>query len=312
MADVIGSLEFPFKSHYAELDGRRIHFVDEGFGLPVLLLHGNPTWSFLYRRMIPPLVAAGYRCIAPDLLGFGLSEKPIDESAYSLKTHVRLITLLIEKLKLRGIVIAGHDWGVPILLKYAIEHRRNTRGAIILNTAVRTRAVPLWYQALFRAGALSSFLVRRLDLFRRLVFGFGFYRDPGKSVLRQYKVPHPTAASRAGIAAFPKMLPELSEIDEALAHWDLPLLVLWSKRDRLLRAEEGCRIAERVPLSNFHLVKNACHFLQEDAPEEVVADIITFLQDRVERAEPATMLIHEIMESTRDMRLHRRRVATGK
>lgn len=88
--------EYPFEDKYAEVDGVRIHYVDEGSGPPILMVHGQPTWSYLYRKMIPPLVAGGYRCIAPDLMGFGLSDKPSDESAYSLRRHVELITGLVE------------------------------------------------------------------------------------------------------------------------------------------------------------------------------------------------------------------------
>ncbi len=92
--------QYPFKENYEEIDGVRIHYVDEGSGPPILMVHGQPAWSYLYRKMIPPLVAAGYRCIAPDLMGFGLSDKPTDESVYTLRRHVELVTGLIGKLQL--------------------------------------------------------------------------------------------------------------------------------------------------------------------------------------------------------------------
>ena len=98
-----------FEEHYEVIDGIRLHYVDEGSGPPILLVHGQPTWSYLYRKMIRPLVAAGYRCIAPDLMGFGLSDKPTDESAYTLGRHVELVTGLVEKLQLAGVTIVGQD-----------------------------------------------------------------------------------------------------------------------------------------------------------------------------------------------------------
>jgi len=101
--------EFPFKENYAEVDGIRLHYVDEGTGPPILMVHGQPTWSYLYRKMVPPLVAAGYRCVVPDLMGFGLSDKPADESQYTLRRHVELITGLVEKLDLGVVTIVGQD-----------------------------------------------------------------------------------------------------------------------------------------------------------------------------------------------------------
>ena len=115
--------QYPFEDRYAEVDGVRMHYVDEGSGPPILMVHGQPTWSYLYRKMIPPLVDAGYRCVAPDLMGFGLSDKPTDESAYTLRRHVELVTGLVEQLRLERVTVVGQDWGGPIGLRYAIDHR---------------------------------------------------------------------------------------------------------------------------------------------------------------------------------------------
>ncbi len=112
--------DLAFEGNYVEIDGIRLHYLDEGSGPPILMVHGQPTWSYLYRKMIPPLVAAGYRCVVPDLMGFGLSDKPTEESAYSLQRHVELVTGLVEKLKLQGITIVGQEWGWPIGVRYAI------------------------------------------------------------------------------------------------------------------------------------------------------------------------------------------------
>ncbi|MCI0780793.1 MAG: alpha/beta fold hydrolase [Chloroflexi bacterium] len=283
-------MKFMFEQHYEEIDGVRIHYVDEGSGPPILMVHGQPTWSYLYRKMIPPLVDAGYRCIAPDLMGFGLSDKPTDESVYTLRRHVELITGLIEKLQLKGITTVGHDWGGPISLRYAIDHQDNLRALVILNTLVKTIPIPLLFSLVFRSGRFSSFLIRRMDLFRRIAFrrGWPFRRPIESSVMEQYKMPHPTAASRAGIAAFPKMVPGngrhpnaeyISEIDAVLRDWDIPVLVMFSDGDIAFKIDEGQRIAEMVPNGRFQIVRNAGHYLQEDAGEEIAQRMVTFLRD---------------------------------
>ena len=279
-----------FEEHYEEIDGIRLHYVDEGSGPPILLVHGQPTWSYLYRKMIRPLVAAGYRCIAPVLMGFGLSDKPTDESAYTLGRHVELVTGLVEKLQLAGVTIVGQDWGGPVGLRYAIDHQDNVRSLVILNTLVKITPVPLLFTFVFRNGGFSSFLVRRLDLFRKIIFrrGWPFRRPLEAGVMEQYKMPHPTAASRAGIAAFPKMIPGndrhpnaayISQIDSVLRNWDVPVLVMFSDGDIAFKPTEGQRIAEMVPDGRFQVVRNAGHYLQEDAGEEIAQRMVTFLRD---------------------------------
>jgi len=279
-----------FEEHYEVIDGIRLHYVDEGSGPPILLVHGQPTWSYLYRKMIRPLVAAGYRCIAPDLMGFGLSDKPTDESAYRLGRHVELVTGLVEKLQLAGVTIVGQDWGGPVGLRYAIDHQDNVRSLVILNTLVKITPVPLLFTFVFRNGGFSSFLVRRLDLFRKIIFrrGWPFRRPLEAGVMEQYKMPHPTAASRAGIAAFPKMIPGndrhpnaayISQIDSVLRNWDVPVLVMFSDGDIEFKPTEGQRIAEMVPDGRFQVVRNAGHYLQEDAGEEIAQRMVTFLRD---------------------------------
>ena len=279
-----------FEEHYEVIDGIRLHYVDEGSGPPILLVHGQPTWSYLYRKMIRPLVAAGYRCIAPDLMGFDLSDKPTDESAYTLGRHVELVTGLVEKLQLAGVTIVGQDWGGPVGLRYAIDHQDNVRSLVILNTLVKITPVPLLFTFVFRNGGFSSFLVRRLDLFRKIIFrrGWPFRRPLEAGVMEQYKMPHPTAASRAGIAAFPKMIPGndrhpnaayISQIDSVLRNWDVPVLVMFSDGDIAFKPTEGQRIAEMVPDGRFQVVRNAGHYLQEDAGEEIAQRMVTFLRD---------------------------------
>ena len=280
----------PFAGRHHEIDGLRIHCVDEGRGRPLLLLHGNPTWSYLYRRMIPPFVEAGYRCVAPDLMGFGLSDKPEDEGAYSLERHVRIVTELVDRLGLVDVVSVGHDWGGPIGLAWAIRNRDHVRALVLLDTFVApVERLPRVFRALFRQGRLSSFLVRRLDLFRAAAFGFGFRRRLDHEAAEMYRMPHPDAASRAGISAFPKMIPTdddhpnapaLREIEDALREWDVPALVVWADRDVAFPVEAGRKVADTLVDGRFHVVERAGHFLQEDAGEEIAERTIAFL-DRI-------------------------------
>ena len=285
--------EFPFKENYIEVDGIRLHYVDEGTGPTILMFHGQPTWSYLYRKMIPPLVAAGYRCVAPDLMGFGLSDKPTSESEYTLRRHVELMTGLIDKLNLEGVTIVGQDWGGPIGLRYAIDHQDNVKALVILNTLVTIMPVPLFFTLMFRKGGFSSFLSSRLDLFRRMSFGtkLMFKRPLDPRAKEQYKMPHQKAASRAGIAAFPKMIPSnaahpnaeyVSDIEKTLREWDLPVLVMFSDKDLAFTVEEGQRIADMVPNGRFQVVENAGHYLQEDAGPEIAERMVTFLRDEAQ------------------------------
>ncbi len=265
-----------------------MHYVDEGDGPPILLFHGEPTWSYLYRKMIPPLVEAGFRCVAPDLMGFGMSDKPNSESEYTLRRHVELMASLVESLKLEGVTVVDQDWGGPIGLRYAIDHQSNVRALVILNTLIDIMKLPMFFRVMFAGGGFSSFLSRRLDLLRKMVFMTGFGRPVAKDVKAMYKMPHPNASARGGLAVFPKMVPinerhenasYVSEISQTLKTWGIPVLVCFSDKDIAFNADEGRAIAELVPNGRFHLTEGAGHFLQEDAGEEIVEHMVPFLRD---------------------------------
>ena len=282
--------QYPFKENYADIDGQRMHYVDEGSGQPILLLHGEPTWSYLYRKKIPPLVAAGYRCIAPDLIGFGLSDKPEDESYYSVKRHVAQLAELMTQLKVQDLTIVGQDWGGPISLGYGIENRDKIKSLVILNTLVGPMKLPGPFRLLFTHGAFSSFLIRRLDLMRKMALMAGFRRKLDPRAKEQYLMPHPTPASCAGVASFPKMVPPapghvnfdyISNIGETLKTWELPVLVMFSDKDIAFKVADGERIAKMVPNGRFKVIRNAGHFLQEDAGEELADNIVEFLGNEV-------------------------------
>lgn len=305
--------EYPFEDKYKTIDDLKIHYIDEGTGPVIWMMHGNPTWSYLYRKMVPILVSAGYRCFVPDLMGFGLTDKPKDEKAYTLQRHVQLMTKLIDELELKNIVTVGQDWGGPITLRYAIEHKENVSGLIILNTMVERAPVnkkekeeqnrmsyplPLPFVLLFKSGAFSSFLIQYLDMFRKFVWakwqtgnkskmGAGFRRAVHPEAMKNYLMPNSTVESRAGIAAFPKMIPNhkdhpnaeyVDEIGENLKNWDIPVFVAFADNDIAWKPEEGKIIANMVPNGEFYLVKNAGHYLQEDAGEEIAEKMVEFLK----------------------------------
>ncbi|HEX5636363.1 MAG TPA: alpha/beta fold hydrolase, partial [Gammaproteobacteria bacterium] len=173
--------QYSFQSRYINVDGVKLHYLDEGNGPVIWLMHGMPMWSYVWRKIIPPLVAAGYRCFVPDLMGFGLSDKPEEESAHNLQRHVSLMTGMINQLGLKDLIIAGQDWGGPIALRYAIGNKTNVKALVIFNTFVErfpenqrerrerdiiTCPLPRIYTFLFKNGAFSSFVVQRLDVFR--------------------------------------------------------------------------------------------------------------------------------------------------
>lgn len=306
--------EYPFKSHFATVDGVRLHYLDEGEGPVIWMMHGMPMWSYLYRKLIPPLVAAGYRCFVPDLMGFGLSDKPDDEQAHSVQRHVAMMTGLISQLGLRDMVVMGQDWGGPICLRYAIEHKDNVRGVVILNTFVQrfpanarerreqgiiTCPLPKVYNFLFKNGAFSSFVVKQLDVFRKFVWlkwktgnpskmlGAGFRRPVDPRAMMNYLEPHNAPEKRAAMAAFAKLIPDRADHPNAvyidairteLERWDIPALVVWPDGDMAWKPDEGERIAQLMPHAEFHLVRNAGHYLQEDASEELAQRVLQFLR----------------------------------
>ena len=309
--------EYPFTDRYATIDGVRLHYLDEGEGPVIWMMHGMPTWSYLYRKIIPPLVNAGYRCFVPDLMGFGLSDKPAEENAHTLQRHVALMTRLIDKLGLRNITVVGQDWGGPITLRYAIAHKSNIKALVLLNTFVQrfpanarerheqdiiTSPLPWIYTFLFKNGNFSSFMVKRLDVFRKFVWlkwrtgnpskqlGAGMRRPVDPRAMENYFMPHDTPAKRAGIAAFAKLIPNhprhsnapyIDEIRKELETWDGPVLVLWPDGDMAWKPDEGERIAQMAPNGEFHLIKNTGHYVQEDAGEEVAQHLICFLNQHV-------------------------------
>ena len=273
---------FDFEANYREVDGLRLAHIDEGEGSPVVLFHGEPTWSYLYRKVIPPLVEAGHRCIAPDYAGFGRSDKPTDIAWYTYDRHTELTAGLLADLDVRDATVVVHDWGGPIGLRLAVEHPDRIARIVILDTGLFTGEQPMtdaWRQ--FR-----DFVERTEDLPVSMLVRNATARGMEDDVAAAYDAPYPTAESKAGARAFPLMLPtepgarggaEGKRVLEALRTDERPKLCLWADSDFIIPFKVGERFASAVNAPAPVKVENASHFLQEDAGEEIGRAIADWL-----------------------------------
>ena len=181
-----GLPDYPFESRYREVDGLRLAHLDEGEGRPVVFFHGEPTWSFLWRKVIPPVRDAGYRCIAPDYAGFGRSDKPTDLGWYTYDRHVELMALLLEELDLRDATVVVHDWGGPIGLRLAVEHPDRISRIVIMETGPFTghqRMSDAWF-------AFRDFVRDNEDVPVGMLVRGGCKNDPGDEVIAAYDAPY--------------------------------------------------------------------------------------------------------------------------
>jgi haloalkane dehalogenase len=275
--------DFPFEPRYLDQDGMRIHYLDEGAGDPVLCLHGEPTWSFLYRKMIPGLASAA-RVVAPDYFGFGRSDKPTDAGWYTFDRHCASVVRLVEKLDLRRLTLVVQDWGGPIGLRLAVEQPERAARLVILNTGVGGSRPPsetwLRFREVVRAAG-GEFQPGRL-------IRTSAVRGLADDIAAAYDAPFPTPESKAGTLAFPELVPTEPEhpntapllaIREALRSWEKPTLVLFGDSDPIFRPEVADSISRLIPGAlPAEIVPNAGHFVQEDAGEEVAARIVEFVR----------------------------------
>jgi haloalkane dehalogenase len=264
-----GLPDYPFRPAYREIDGLRLAHLDEGEGEPVIFMHGEPTWSYLWRKVIPPVRDAGFRCIAPDLAGFGASDKPVDIGWYTYDRHVELAATLLTDLDLSGATMVVHDWGGPIGLRLAVEHPDRVERLVILDSGLFTghqRMADAWT-------AFRDFVERTEDLPVGFLVRGACKQDPGDEVIAAYDAPYPDAASKAGARAFPLMLPLTpqapgaaagSRVLEALREDRRATLMLWADSDPVLPLEVGGRFAEAIGRERPRVIEDASHFLQED------------------------------------------------
>jgi haloalkane dehalogenase len=272
---------YPFDPHYVEVDGLRLHYVDEGAGDPVVLFHGEPTWAYLYRKMIPPLAEAGYRVIAPDYPGFGRSDKPDDRSWYTYDRHVHHVSEVLAGLDLSGITVVVQDWGGPIGLRWAVENWNRVDHLVILNTGLFAGQVNEAFMA------WRNFAERNPDLPVGFIIQSATATEVSDEVLRAYEAPWPDARSKAGVAQFPLLVPtresdpgvkEMNAVRTRLAGWKKPALVCFSDSDPIFPPKAGQRFVDLIPgAQELCVIERAAHFLQEDRGEQIAARILEFL-----------------------------------
>ena len=275
---------FPFAPRYLAQDSLRMHYVEEGTGEPVLLLHGEPSWAFLYRKLIPPLAGVA-RVVAPDYFGFGRSDKPTRIEDYSYDFHYGSIERLADELDLRAATVVVQDWGGPIGLRLAVERPERIARLVILNTGIGAGRAPSPEWLRFRA------FVRRVgdEIVPGQLVRLSCVTELAEEVVEAYNAPFPTPASKAGVVAFPELVPteadhpsapKMLEVRAALERWRKPALVLFSDSDPIFPPAAAERLAARIPGAGpAEIVAGAGHFLQEEKGEEIAERIVRFLRE---------------------------------
>ena len=276
--------DFPFAPHYVEVNGLRLHYLDEGEGEVVLCLHGEPSWSYLYRKMIPPL-AAKHRVVAPDLVGFGRSDKYTDPAAYSFQMHRDVLVGFIETLDLRGITAVVQDWGGLLGLTIATQRPERFSRLVIMNTGLPTGMFPM-PESFMQWRAAAERFGNKLPVGR--IIQNGTVTQLPKEVVKAYEAPFPDASYKAGAAVFPLLIPlkpedpgaaEMSRAQRQLTRWTKPALVLFSDGDPITRGGDAL-FRRAIPGAKEQpeiTIEGAGHFLQEDKGEEIAGHILDFM-----------------------------------
>jgi haloalkane dehalogenase len=271
---------FAYEPHYVDVDGLRLHHLDEGDGSTVVCFHGEPSWSFLYRHVLDGLVASGHRVVCPDLVGFGRSDKPTDQRWYTYDRHVETVSRHLDALDLDGVTVVVQDWGGPIGLRWAVEHAARVARLVVLNTGLFTGRVSKGFMA------WRDFAERTPDLpIGRIIQG-GTTTDLPPEVVAAYDAPFPTPESKAGAQRFPLLVPltaddagaaEMLAVRDALAGWEKPALVAFSDTDPVFPfPQAGEQFTALLPTAEEQVrIEGAAHFLQEDRGAEIAEAMLT-------------------------------------
>ncbi len=278
-------VNYQFSPNYLEVHNMRMHYVDEGPSNadPVLMLHGEPSWSYLYRHMIPVCAAAGHRVIAPDLIGFGKSDKPVNLEDYSFQSHMDWMQAFIDELQLNNITLVCQDWGSLIGIRLAAENESRFKAIVLGNGGLPTgdHKMPTAFK-LWKTFALNSpvFPIAR-------IVDAGCRKKLSKDERKAYDAPFPSAKYKAGARVFPKLVPvtpdnPASEANreawKVLEKWDKPFLTTFSNGDPITRGFDKL-MRERIPGSKGlnHLTLKGGHFLQEDSGPEMAQAVNALL-----------------------------------
>jgi haloalkane dehalogenase len=282
---------YPFDSRYLDLGGISYHYLDEGQGDPVVMLHGNPTWSFFFRDLVRGL-RDSCRAVVPDHVGCGLSDKPRDARYdYTLSRRVADLEALLDHLRLTsGLTLVLHDWGGMIGMAFAHRHPERIRRLVVLNTACfrppAGKHLP-WSLRLCRAPLLGPLLVRGLGVFSAAAVRWCAARPLPPEVRAAYRAPYDSWANRLAVLRFLQDIPTkpgdrayevLTQVEEGLARFaDLPVLICWGGRDFVFDADFLAGWRERFPRAEVHSFPDAGHFVLEDAGAEIVSLVRDFL-----------------------------------
>lgn len=277
--------EYPFDSHFVDTPAGRLHFVDEGVGRPILLVHGNPTWSFLYRNLIKRL-SVEYRCIAVDHIGFGLSDKPVQWS-YLPEDHVRNLAALIDALRLTDLTLVLHDWGGPIGIAYALGNPGTISRIILMNTWAWpvNHNLGLWVFSRITSGALGRSIMRRYNFLTRLFMPIAFYDKSKLTPLTHshYMLPLEDAANRKACMEFPRQILKsgtwLADIWRGIgALQGTPMLYIWGMKDLAFSRRTLRKWEQTFPEATFVRLSTVGHFVPEEAPDDVFREVSSFLR----------------------------------
>ena len=282
---------YPFKSNYLDIKKIKMHYLDEGSGEPLLMLHGNPTWSFFYRDLIKAF-STKYRCIVPDHIGNGLSDKPSKDSySYTLAERADNIKSLVESLDLKNITLVVHDWGALIGFDYARKYPENIKRIIVLNSAAfglpEKRPFP-WSIGLCKNPITGPFLVQVLNAFFFVSCMFCVKNKMEKNVRDMYLKPYDNIKNRYGVLAFILDVPltpdhvswkELQETEESVKNFNnLPILICWADKDFVFDKYFLEKWTKYLPNAEVKHFPNAGHYILEDVPSDVIEEIETFLK----------------------------------
>jgi haloalkane dehalogenase len=283
-----GIKDFPYQPNFVDYNGLQMHYIDEGDknGEIILALHGEPTWSYLYRKFVP-ILSPKYRFIAPDFIGFGKSEKLINMKDYSYTFHYNSIKNLIDKLQLKDITLVVQDWGGLIGLGVLGEFPDLFKRVVILNTALADgRKLPLSFKA------WQAFARFHPDLPVGKIVRKASARPMSAEVMAAYDAPFPEKKYKAGARIFPSLAPNNKNADgvlqmnraaKILAEWKKPAIVLFSDKDEILgkMVHFFYKIMPAAHQQKRITIANAGHFLQEDAGEEIATYIDEFIQEKL-------------------------------
>ena len=274
---------FPFQSRWFDGAGPRVHYIDEGAGRPVVMFHGNPTWSFLYRKVIQQL-SGRFRCVAMDYPGFGLSERP-SGYGYTSEEHARVIGKLVDHLNLDGFIVVGQDWGGPIGMTVATERASRVAGMVFANTWYWPAKGSLVTFSLVMSSPPLQWLILHRNSFVNFIMPRSVATPMDANVFKSYQDAQPNPEARRGVAEFPKQIRLARPMLERLAATApkalgaKPMELVWAMKDPAFGNEHViARWQLDFPSANLTRLANANHYIQEDAPDAVAAAV-----DRVQK-----------------------------